>query len=52
MDLLKIKIKYSKVKKRKTKDLHAYKTRLKITQREKVHFIRVNEMKFTQVELF
>ena len=28
------------------------KTRLKITQLEKVHFIKVNELKLTQVELF
>ena len=28
------------------------KTRLKITQLEKLHFIKVNELKLTQVELF
>ena len=28
------------------------KSRLKITQHEKVHFIKVNELKLTQVELF
>ena len=30
----------------------AKKTRLKITQLEKAHFIRVNELKLTQLELF
>ena len=32
--------------------LHTYKTKLKITQLEKVHFVKVNELKLTQVELF
>ena len=32
--------------------LHALKTKLKITQLEKVHFIKVNELKQTQVQLF
>ena len=32
--------------------LHAYKIRLKITHLEKVHFIKVNKLKLTQVELF
>ena len=31
---------------------HALKTRLKITQLEKVHFINVCELKLNQVELF
>ena len=31
---------------------HALKTRLKITQLEKAHFIKLNELKLTQVELF
>ena len=32
--------------------VHAQKTKLKITQLEKVRFIKVNELKLTQVELF
>ena len=32
--------------------MHASKTRLKITQLEEVRFIKVNELKLTQVELF
>ena len=28
---------------------HAYKTRLKVTQLDKVHFIKENELKLTQV---
>ena len=32
--------------------IHTYKTGLKITQLEKMHFIKVNELNFTQVELF
>ena len=32
--------------------LHAEKTRMKTTQLEKVRFIKANEFKFTQVELF
>ena len=31
---------------------HALKTRLKITQLEKVRFIKVDELKLTQMELF
>ena len=33
-------------------DIRAQKTRLKITQFEKVRFIKVNELKLTQVQLF
>ena len=33
-----------------TPDIHAKKTRLKITQLEKVRFIKMNEKKLTQVE--
>ena len=32
--------------------VHAYKTRLKITQLEMVHFIKVIELKLTEVEVF
>ena len=32
--------------------LHAKKTTMKTTQLEKVHFIKMNELKLTQVELF
>ena len=32
--------------------IHAKKTRLKITQLDKVRFIKLNEIKLTQVELF
>ena len=32
--------------------MHALKTTLKITQVEKVHYIKVNEFKLTHVELF
>ena len=32
--------------------LHTYKTKLKITQLEKVHFVKVNELKLIEVELF
>ena len=32
--------------------VHAEKTRVKINQLETVHFIKVNELKLTQVELF
>ena len=33
------------------RQLHAYKRRLKITQLEKVRFIKVNELKLTEIEL-
>ena len=36
----------------KPRIMHAYKTRLKKNQLRKVHFIKVNELKLTQVELF
>ena len=36
----------------KISELHAQKRRLKITQLEKARFIKVNELKLTQVELF
>ena len=32
--------------------LHSEKTRLKIIQLEKVRFVKVNELKLTEVELF
>ena len=32
--------------------VHAYKRRLKITQLEKARFIKVNELKLTEIELF
>ena len=33
-------------------NIHTRKTKLKITLLEKVHFIKVNELKLTQIELF
>ena len=32
--------------------IHAYKTKFKIAQLEKVRFIKMNELELTQVELF
>ena len=34
------------------KKLHSYNERLKISQLEKMRYIKVNELKLTQVELF
>ena len=36
----------------KIREMHSYNKRPKITQREKVRFVKVNELKLTQVELF
>ena len=32
--------------------VHAQKTKLKITQLQKMHFIKVNKLKLIQIELF
>ena len=36
----------------KNRYIHSYNKRLKVTQLERVRFIKVNELKLTQVELF